>query len=317
MKFTMNPGGVTQRNVISAAEMEENFERHEDGGRCFRVVLFFIVLAIVILLSIMKYDVEYNVTPLLEDQSNPSEPAPIVDPVAAKYYSMLKVSVEQREADAEKAMSEKDRRRERWRLRQAAKNAYEGHENDHTALTTCGRSCEATHKQMQLAYHMVNAKVDRDLYKVLDVENTASTNRDTLKTKYEELKAKVKEDTDEDTQIALAELKDAVEILSNPETRAYYNLYGERPPEEMKKTSARSGGWGQEFAFARSVHMKIMMQILNYIDSYWADMAVMGFCVLFVGLAMWAKYPELMEMVERMEAHETKMKEMSQREKTE
>ena len=313
--FTLHRGSSLhmQRSLISAQEMEENFERHEDGGRWFRTLLVGFIVIILVGLGYMKYNLEYRVHLPSAYSESSSRDTPLVDPIAKKYYDQLAVSIGERQTLFDNSLSAKERRRERYRLRKAARQSYEGHLKHHHALLHCGRDCEGRHKQIELAFQNINQKFDRNLYDVLGISKKEAIDLHKLKKRYEDLTNHVSEENDEDRAIELEELRDAFDVLSDANSRNFYNLYGLRPPDEMKHTSARFGGWGQEYSNARSVHMRIAMEILKYVDSYWLDLGVLAACLFFVAVAMWVKYPELVELAERMEEHEQRVLQMNRK----
>ena len=57
-----NRQSYNQRSAhfITAQEMEQNTEQHNEGGGCFRYFFLFLVLVFVSILALTKYDIEYN-----------------------------------------------------------------------------------------------------------------------------------------------------------------------------------------------------------------------------------------------------------------
>ncbi|KNH04451.1 molecular chaperones DnaJ [Perkinsela sp. CCAP 1560/4] len=320
-----------QKNLITAQEMEANFVRSDDGGKMFRLKWFAILIVAVLSIGYLKYDVEYNIQPHTPDVK--SDDSAVVDPVARKYYEQLKVPVEESVTDGDdgvpRALTDKEIRRERHRLRKAAEKAFEQQTVEHNALVHCDARREKQYNQMKIAYEKIHQKLDRNLYDVLGISQNEPANAQQLLQRVENLQKDIEAKTIaadgneedrqrelEDKEIALQDLRDAYDILSQPDSRVFYNLYGLRPPVEMKHVSARSGGWGQEFAFSRAYHVKMALAFLKYVDSYSLDVFALISCVLFVAFAMWRKYPELRAIAEKVEEHERRMKELAERAKT-
>ena len=307
------------RGVITQAEWDELVERHEDSGKCFRYFFGILVLACILLLSFSKYDEEYNLeVPQVESgkgfgellnpgrfSSNGAEAATAATSKEEleEYYHTLGVDgrLNLSRADAPDAAAgsvsadaeedpDKARRRENYLVRQQIKRAFATHQEKHGQLVHCGRTCEAENKQVELAYNKLVSQVDRELFKVLldanDSLSVRSTTPAQLKKKYEEKRQRILEtEKDEiDRSMALEELKDAYEILENPDARKYYLLYGAKPPEQMRHVSARHGGWGQEMALG-TFKFRIIIMWLDFLHKYigvWGETLVLGSVVLFV-----------------------------------
>ena len=320
---------AAQRNVYTEKDMDEHFVRNDDGGTAFRLKALGIAIVAMLSIGMLKYDVEYNLKPHAPDFGAEEEPD-VVDPVARKYYEQLNVPVETHAPEGEdgstRPLTKQEIRRERHRLRKAAEEAFMRQTEEHNALVHVNPRQEKQYNQMKIAYEKIHQKLDRNLYDVLGVSQNEPMNAHTLAQRAEDLRKdiaaqKLAETDDpeqqqreiEDKEIALQDLKDAYDILSQPDSRVFYNLYGLRPPEEMKHTSARSGGWGQEYAFSRAYHVKLALMLLKYIDSYALDIFTVVSCVLFVAFAMWRKYPELKRIAQQVEEHEKRMKELAAR----
>ncbi|KAG5506983.1 hypothetical protein JKF63_05729 [Porcisia hertigi] len=300
------------RGVITQAEWNELVERHEDSGRWFRYFFGILILAAILLLTLFKYDEEYNLeVPQVESGRGFGE---ILNPERAvdaeeleSYYNVLGVTgrldlshksasgpteASEENGTSKKTTSDpdKERRRENYQVRQQIKKAFHDHQEKQGQLVHCGRTCESQNKQIELAYSKLTSQVDRELFGVLldakDTKSVRSTTPSQLKTKYEEKRRQIleTEDNEEDRNMALEELKDAYEIIENPDARKYYLLYGAKPPEEMRHVSARHGGWGQELALGTFKH-RIIMMWLEFLHQYigvWGETAVLGCVVLFV-----------------------------------
>lgn len=300
------------RGVITQTEWSELVERHEDSGKCFRYFFGVLIIAAILLLTISKYDEEYNLeVPQVESGKGFGEvlnPERAVDAKELEsYYHTLgvegrlnltrKTASPATDASEEKPSSrkaaddpDKARRRENYQVRQQIKGAFQDHQEKYGQLVHCGRTCEAQNKQVELAYQKLTSQVDRELFGVLlDAKNTKSVRSTTpaqLKAKYEEKRQKIfeTEEDEEDRNMALEELKDAYEIIENPDARKYYLLYGAKPPEHMRHVSARHGGWGQEMALG-TFKYRIIIMWLEFLHQYigvWGETAVLGCVVLFM-----------------------------------
>lgn len=310
------------RGVITQAEWDEVVERHEDSGRCFRYGFGILVVLCLLLLTFSKYDEEYNIEvpqvesgkgfgELLNPERFSSTTTATAEATTPKeelesYYHTLGVEgrlnltqtgTEGTGADGAAAADnkaaedpDKARRRENYLVRQQIKHAFAHHQEKHGQLVHCGRSCEAENKQVELAYSKLTSQVDRELFKVLlDVNDTMSarsTSPAQLKKKYEEKRQRILETEEDevDRNMALEELRDAYEIIENPDARKYYLLYGAKPPEQMRHVSARHGGWGQEMALG-TFKFRIIIMWLEFLHRHigvWGETLVLGSVVLFV-----------------------------------
>ncbi|KEG07344.1 hypothetical protein DQ04_10101010 [Trypanosoma grayi] len=292
------------RGLITQAEWNAIVEEHEDSGSKFRFLFFgFVVLAIA-MLSLAKYDVEFNLEPpQIEsgkgfggDAADPSVGASTEE--LEKYYKTLGVEGRLRREEAHGGTTsdvdghdpDKERRRENYRLRKEIRKAYETHQEQRGQLVHCGRACEAKNQQVELAYNRLASQVDRELYGVLldvkDTKSKRSSDAAELKKAYEAKKEEVEknEKDEEDRAMALEELKDAYDILVNPEARNYYLLYGMKPPEHMRHISAKSGGWGQEVTLG-TYKYRIILAWLDFLHGYiglWGETIVLLAVLLFV-----------------------------------
>jgi hypothetical protein len=213
---------------------------------------------------------------------------------------------------------EKQRRRENWQLRKKMRQNMDRFTESQSQLVHCGKSCQDTSKQMQLAYDTLVSQVDRELYGVLMGEEEVKksdfrklSDKD-LREAYQKKKAEVEEtetDTD-DKEMALAELKDAWEIASNSDARNYYLMYGRKPPEQMRHVRATHGGWGQELAM-RTFRNRLVFAWLNYFNSASVDYAVI-LVVIGVGylIPMIFAVPKALEVAQAMVDEQDRMAEM-------
>lgn len=195
-----------------------------------------------------------------------------------------------------------ERRREIWRVKQEVKKARDDHNQAYGTLVACGKACQENHMQVEAAYQALDSVLPREVYKTFyGVENTKKkrwTSPEELKATYEENKAKIEEEVDDtDKQMALAELKDAYDILRSPEARQFYHLYGRKPVESMKRTSSRHGGWGQELMLG-TYKYRLIFSILDYFSNTWAETIVITsiICLLL------ARLPSIISQTMKMQA---------------
>jgi hypothetical protein len=210
-----------------------------------------------------------------------------------------------------------------WRQKEEMKRKFNARQEEFGQLVHCGRKCESEHKQIQLAYDTLNGQVDRELFGVLLDEDVTSSGRksadvETLKHAYETKKQTLEADEkldDEVRSMELAEIKDAYHILVNPETRAYYQMFGRKPPEHMKKTSTKHGGWGQELLL-RTHKNRLILAWLDYFSTGWADWTVLG-VIGFFGfvLPIAVQFPRILEMAREIEERQNQMDELERRAK--
>lgn len=302
------------RGIITQSEWNELVEQHEDSGKAFRYFFALLILAAVIFLSFTKYDEEFNLeVPQIESGVGfgeiPAEEAPSSSPDHGvptqnladleEYYKVLGVEDRLKTQTDETVRAsaaaagidpDKERRRENRRVRQKLKEAYDRHNEQRGQLVHCGRSCEQSNQQVQIAYNRLASVVDRELFGVLldakDTKSVRATSPAELKKKYEEKKAKIMEtETDEeDREMALEELKDAYDIIVDDSARKYYLLYGAKPPEHMRHVSARHGGWGQEMALG-TYKYRIIIMWLDFLHDkigVWGETIVLLSVVVFI-----------------------------------
>ncbi|CCW60843.1 unnamed protein product [Phytomonas sp. EM1] len=295
------PGPTVQRRdpnrgIITQNEWNALVDEHEDSGRGFRYFFSIIVIIGVILLVLSKYDSEFNVeVPQIEsglgfgEVLNPSD----IDNSELDYYQALGVkgrlhSSAGLNSDVAENDADKQRRRENYRVRQEIKKSYQIHQEKQGQLVHCGRSCQAKDKQVQIAYNKLSSQVDRELFGVLldanDTKSARTVSPETLKRKYEEKRELIEktETNEEDRNMALEELKDAYDIIKDPDARKYYLIYGAKPPEHMRHVSARHGGWGQEMALG-TFKYRIIIMWLDFLHQY---IGSWGETIVLLGLLM-------------------------------
>lgn len=292
-ELTQRWRGDRDRKVITQSEWDQLVEEHEDSGKGFRRALLLFVIGTILLLLLFKYDGEYNLEiPEIggrrrsnagadsSDETKGAESGPAASRGASvqeldKYFQTLGVSSRFTSLEeAEKEEEEKQRRLENFRVKKQVRSAYKKHLQEQTALVQCGRSCQEKQNSVQHAYDKLESQVDRELFGVLlDGEATksvGSTPPAQLEKKYEEKKKAIEssESDEEFREMALEELRDAYEILRNPDSRKYYLLYGEKPPESIWHVNARHGGWGQEVALGTFKHRLIWMWLDYFHNSF-------------------------------------------------
>ncbi|CBH16674.1 hypothetical protein, conserved [Trypanosoma brucei gambiense DAL972] len=291
------------RGIITQAEWDAVVGEHENSGSMFRIFFSVAVVIAISLLALAKYDVEFNLEPPQIESGkgfgevNPTHDGAVTPSEAESYYEILGVKGRIRPkstgAAADEAGGEdldKERRRENYRIRQEIRKAYKEHQDARGQLVHCGRACEAKNQQVELAYNRLASQVDRELFSVLldtkDTKDARSVDPAELKRAYETKKKLVEETekNEEDRSMVLEELKDAYDILVNPEARNYYLLYGIKPPEHMRYTSARSGGWGQEMTLG-TFKYRVIISWLDFMQEYiglWGETIVLLCAVGFV-----------------------------------
>lgn len=211
-------------------------------------------------------------------------------------------AAEQSGSTSKKSDPDLERRREMWRVKQEVKKARDDHNQAYGTLVACGKACQENHMQVEAAYQALDSVLPREVYKTFyGTENTKKkrwTSPTELKAAFEENKARIEEEVDEsDKDMALAELKDAYDILRSPEARQYYHLYGRKPVESMKRTSSRHGGWGQELMLG-TYKYRLIFSILDYFSNTWAETFVIGgiICLLL------ARLPSIISQTMKMQA---------------
>lgn len=321
-------GARRGNKVITQAELDELVEAHEDSGRCFRRVFFGISIAIILLLLLFKYDIEYNVevpdigkknrgsgkTGSEEKGSDDTNGANRVMTTSVsdlnKYFDTLGVSLHYSSVEsAEREEEAKKGRLENFRVKKQVREAYQRHLKDQSVVVHCGRSCQEKQNSVEYAYNKLAAHVDRELFGVLlgeeDTKSARSASPALLQKKYEEKKKAIEStETDEELrEMALEELRDAYDILRNPDARKYYLLYGEKPPESIFQISARHGGWGQEIGLGTYKYRLIWMWLDYFHNSFGllGETIVLGILVLVLLLKIPKACTEALQIATELE----------------
>lgn len=209
-------------------------------------------------------------------------------------------------AKIKKEDPDKERRRENYRVRQELKAAYQKHNDGVGQLVSCGRSCEAKNKQVELAYTALASQIDRPLESVLfdkpDQQKKRSWSAAELKETYARRKKEIEEQEaeGEDRQMAVEELKDAFDILSNHEATTYMRLVGRKPPEYMKHLSQRDGGWGEKLQTGQFKN-RLIFAWLDYFNSAWAEVAILGGVAVILLMRLPQAVKQTQQLVDELE----------------
>lgn len=219
-----------------------------------------------------------------------------------------KNSADEAERSGPKVDPDLERRREMWRVKQEVKKARDDHNQAYGTLVACGKACQENHMQVEAAYNALDSILPREVYKTFYGTDSTKKKRwsspEELKATYEQNKAKIEEEVDEsDKDMALAELKDAYDILRSPEARQYYHLYGRKPVESMKRTSARHGGWGQELMLG-TYKYRLIFAILDHFSNSWGETIVIGGLICLLLARLPAIISQTMKMQAVLEAQE-------------
>lgn len=323
MQRTMNAGkmrgmpslvqqshGNADRGFISQDEWNSMVEAHEDSGKRFRYIFFLCIALAVLALLFLKYDGEYGVeVPQVESGkgfgriSSGGGATEMTKEELESYYRTLGIDEPAKAPADDTTDPDKQRRRENYRVRQQLKEAMKQHHEERGQLVHCGRSCEAKNQQIEVAYNKLASQVDRELFGVLldakDTKSKRSTTPAQLKKTYEEKKKKIEETetNEEDRNMALEELKDAYDIIQDPDARKYYLLYGYKPPERMRYVSARDGGWGQDLTLGTYKYRIIIM----WLDFLHESIGTKGEAVILVCVILFllARIPLIMSQMNR------------------
>jgi hypothetical protein len=205
---------------------------------------------------------------------------------------------------------DKERRRDNYRVRQELKAAYQKHQEGIGQLVHCGRSCEAKNQQVELAYTALASQIDRPLETVLFDKAEQRKKRSWAPSELKETFAKkMKEieetETDEeDRAMAVEELKDAFDILSNHEATTYMRLVGRKPPTYMKHVSQRDGGWGEKLQTGQYKN-RLIFAWLDYFNNPWVEVGLLVAIALFMLARLPAALKQTQALVEQLEWEES------------
>lgn len=202
------------------------------------------------------------------------------------------------------------RRLEMQRVKREVRKRMEEHNEEFGQLVACGRSCEAKHQQVTAAFEAIDSVIPRELFKTLldekDTRKARKASPEELRAALERKQAEAAKIEDEEIRtLVLSEAKAAYDILISPESRTYYLMYGTKPREALKRTSARHGGWGQEFLLG-TYKVRMIFAIIEYFatESGWPETIVLS---IVVGLLL-ARVPSIvsqtMKMVDVLEQQE-------------
>lgn len=213
------------------------------------------------------------------------------------------------------------------RLRKKLEENFDKHQTEQGQLVSCGKSCKNERDNVNIAYNTLVSQVDRELYSLLFDDTITKTEDGELiqkrtqpttshvKQKYKEKLLAIYE-TEKDPELkemALAELKDAYDILISDRARTYYHLYGSKPPEQMKRTDPRHGGWGHELAL-RTFRNRMVFDVLDGMESDKFEWLAV-FCLLFFGffLPMLIQLPALYRMSGDVERRHEQLAELTRK----
>eukprot|EP01013_Petalomonas_cantuscygni_P021080 TRINITY_DN4005_c0_g1_i1.p1 TRINITY_DN4005_c0_g1~~TRINITY_DN4005_c0_g1_i1.p1 ORF type:complete len:351 (+),score=67.72 TRINITY_DN4005_c0_g1_i1:204-1256(+) len=272
-------------------------EEQQQAGQNFRCLFYFLIFLVVALLFYLRVDRD-TMTPQVEIKERPVSEA---DPLREAAAELERQFAEQRRAAAVARGEDPDA---------VAAEKVDLDEMDHheleqlvqkrqSDLARCeGMSpedCRKQSKALTMHFDQVSAHVEKDFYKVLHVD-PAAADPQTIRRAYDEAKS-----NPDIGRKDLALIKEARDLLLNPETRLYYNLYGNRPPTSMKGSSARHGGWGTEWMLG-TYRFKLVEAWLRYFEHrWWATMMALMFIFApplfhmlpkFYAMINWAKHLE-------------------------
>eukprot|EP00668_Euglena_longa_P029187 GGOE01036531.1.p1 GENE.GGOE01036531.1~~GGOE01036531.1.p1 ORF type:complete len:320 (+),score=89.17 GGOE01036531.1:92-961(+) len=260
-------------------ELEEYFREQHHEGVCFRRCMLFAVIGTVFFLLWLKWDRESLVADIeekpVEENGVASE-----DPTD-EYYEMLNVK-----------KSDKNRRE---KVEEAFKQKMEELEKEGTDCIDCDKKIV----KIKDAYTALSTHVVNPYHKVLNVPKRAGfhdVKKAFLKAKQEAEEGKSSYD--------LAEIKEAYDILSHPEARVYYNLYGAKPPAIMKhQQKVTHGGWGVEIGMG-TFKYAIILAWLEHFNNGWVEIGFFTCVFLVLAVKVWNNRHEFMEKIEQLEAME-------------
>ena len=204
---------------------------------------------------------------------------------------------------------EKQRLRDNYRVRKEVKAAYQRHQEGVGQLVHCGRSCESKNQQVELAYTSLASQIDRPLESVLFDNPEQRKKRNwspaELRARFQEkLDEIAKTETDEeDRAMAVEELQDAYNILSNNEATTYMRLVGRKPPEYMKHLSQRDGGWAEKLQTG-TYKNRLIFAWLDYFDNPWAETALLGLIAVFLLMRLPQAIKQTQVLVDELEWEE-------------
>eukprot|EP00669_Euglena_mutabilis_P007227 TRINITY_DN2580_c0_g1_i2.p1 TRINITY_DN2580_c0_g1~~TRINITY_DN2580_c0_g1_i2.p1 ORF type:complete len:322 (+),score=81.87 TRINITY_DN2580_c0_g1_i2:33-968(+) len=272
-----------QRQIVRGLkqeELEEYFKEQQNEGVCFRRCIVFVIVATVFFLLWLKWDRESIVADIVTEKIlNEDGIETVVDPMD-KYYEMFNIS--------------KDDKNRRQKVEEAFQRQKEELEKQ-TEDPDHDRKLVVIND----AYNALSTHVVNDYHKVLNIRQRAG---------YHEVKkayTKAKQEAEEGkSSYDLAEIKEAYDIMSHPEARVYYNLYGAKPPALMKhQQRVTHGGWGVEIGMG-TFKYAILMAWFDYFDNVWVEVGFFVFIFVVLGVKVWNNRHEFMEKIEQLEAME-------------
>eukprot|EP00667_Euglena_gracilis_P019525 EG_transcript_20934 len=189
----------------------------------------------------------------------------------------------------------KDDKNRREKVEEAFKQKLDELQKEGSDCVDCDKKIVA----IKDAYNALSTHVVNPYHKVLNVPKRAG---------YHDVKkayAKAKQEAEEGkSSYDLAEIKEAYDILSHPEARVYYNLYGAKPPALMKhQQKVTHGGWGVEIGMG-TFKYAILLAWLEYFDNGWVEVGFFVCVFLVLAVKVWNNRHEFMEKIEQLEAME-------------
>eukprot|EP00993_Chasmostoma_nieuportense_P001720 NODE_2576_length_1143_cov_84.479331_g2456_i0.p1 GENE.NODE_2576_length_1143_cov_84.479331_g2456_i0~~NODE_2576_length_1143_cov_84.479331_g2456_i0.p1 ORF type:complete len:311 (-),score=93.56 NODE_2576_length_1143_cov_84.479331_g2456_i0:153-1085(-) len=268
---------------VQESEMDEFFATQVNNGVCFRRGLMAFCLLVTLLLVFLKWDKETN---LYVENSEPEANKEEED-LRTKYETMLRVTKEDRKEKMEE------------QYQKLSEELQKSVKQD----PGC-KDCKNQLVELTNAYNALSSVVANPYHKVLDLPKKAGFHQ--IKRAFEKEKSKAERG---ESNYELAEIKEAFDIMSYPESRAFYELYGRKPPASMKHQQKMThGGWGVEIGMG-TFKYAIMKAWLEYFDNGWVDVAFFGVIFLVLGVKVWNNKDDLMAKIEQIEAMERSLAE--------
>eukprot|EP01006_Ploeotia_vitrea_P000581 TRINITY_DN103299_c0_g1_i1.p1 TRINITY_DN103299_c0_g1~~TRINITY_DN103299_c0_g1_i1.p1 ORF type:complete len:327 (-),score=65.14 TRINITY_DN103299_c0_g1_i1:196-1176(-) len=273
-----NAGG---RMRYSENDILNSIEVDKTHGARFRCWFYLLVILIVMSLSYLKWYVDVEMEPDLPPDivKAKEEKKKVYEEMGVKTETQYKQKV----AEMEKELEKED--------------------------------CEDC-KQKLVALKDTESKlatiVDVPYEEVLKIDRRAGAG------KIREAFKKAKKEAEEGkSNYELAELQEAYNIMSHPEARQFYHLYGTKPPDYIKhRPSNKHGGWGVEMGLGTFKYI-LVMAWLDYFNDWKVEVGFFLFITLIVGLKAWGSMDEFMEKVKQIEEMEQMQREERDKEEAE
>jgi len=255
--------------------------------------MFFMIVIVLFLLIWLKWDKESMVADIESPKLSGDGAEEANEELTEKYYEMLNVDKDSKDRRTKVEEAYKAKMEELERL----KKEQEADVNAATALDKT--ELEGQLVMLKDAYNALSTHVVNDYHKVLEIGKRAGYHD--IKKAY--LKAK-KEAEEGKSSYDLAEIKEAFDIMSHPDARTYYNLYGAKPPAIMKHQQKQThGGWGVEIGMG-TFKYAIVKAWLDHFNSGWVEVGFFLCIFLVLAIKVWNNRHEFMEKIEQLEAME-------------